>query len=201
MNKLLVLVSIAIALSVSGAQAAGDAASGKAKSATCAGCHMADGNSVNPIWPKLAGQYPGYLYKQIMDFKSGVRKDPTMSAMAAPLTEQDADDLAAWFSSQQPTPGAADPDQVALGQRIYRGGNADTGVAACTACHGPTGAGNPAANFPRISGQHAAYVEKALKDFRAGDRANDAGKMMQGVAAKMSDKEIAAVAQFVQGLN
>ena len=201
MNKLLVLVSIAIAASASGAQAAGDAGAGQTKSATCTGCHMADGNSVNPLWPKLAGQYPAYLKQQIMDFKGGMRKDPTMSAMAAPLTEQDAEDLAAWFASQTQTPGTADPAQVALGQRIYRGGNADTGVAACIACHGPTGAGNPAANFPKVSGQHAAYVEKALKDFRAGDRANDAGKMMQGVAAKMSDKEIAAVAQFVQGLN
>jgi len=201
MNKLRVFVSIAIAVSASGAQAAGDAGAGQTKSATCAGCHMADGNSVNPIWPKLAGQHPGYLEKQIMDFKAGARKDPTMSAMAAPLSEQDALDLAAWFASQKQAPGTADPAQVSLGQRIYRGGNADTGVAACTACHGPTGAGNPAARFPKISGQHAAYVEKALKDFRAGDRANDAGKMMQGVAARMTDKEIAAVAQFVQGLN
>lgn len=200
MNKLLVLVSIAIVASASGAQAAGDAGAGQTKSATCAGCHMADGNSVNPLWPKLAGQHPGYLQKQIMDFKDGARKDPTMSAMAAPLSEQDAQDLAAWFASQKQTPGAADPAQVSLGQRIYRGGNSETGVAACTACHGPTGAGNPTANFPRISGQHAQYVEKALKDFRSGDRANDLGKMMQGVAARMTDKEIAAVAQFVQGL-
>jgi len=201
MNKLLVLVSIAMAVSATGAQAAGDAGAGQTKSATCAGCHMADGNSVNPLWPKLAGQYPGYLQKQIMDFKTGARKDPTMSAMAAPLTEQDAEDLAAWFASQKQTPGTAEPAQVSLGQRIYRGGNAETGVAACTACHGPTGAGNPPANFPTIAGQHAAYVDKALKDFRAGERANDPGKMMQGVAAKMTDKEIAAVAQFVQGLN
>ena len=199
MNKLLVLVSVA--MFAGGAQAAGDAGSGQTKSATCVACHMADGNSANPLWPKLAGQYPGYLRKQIMDFKNGVRKDPTMTAMAAPLTEQDAEDVAAWFSSQQQTPGTADPAQVTLGQRIYRGGNAETGVAACTACHGPTGAGNPAANFPKISGQHAPYMEKALKDFRAGDRTNDVGKMMQGVAARMTDKEIAAVAQFVQGLN
>jgi cytochrome c553 len=186
---------------VGGAQAAGDPEAGKTKSATCTGCHMADGNSANPLWPKLAGQHPAYLLKQIMDFKSGARKDPTMGPMAAPLNEQDAEDLAAWFASQTQSPGTADPDQVALGQRIYRGGNPDTGVAACTACHGPTGLGNPAADFPRISGQHAAYVEKTLKDFRAGDRANDPAKMMRGVAAKMSDKEIAAVAQFIQGLN
>lgn len=201
MNKLLVSVSIAITMYVGGAQAAGDPEAGKTKSATCTGCHMADGNSANPLWPKLAGQHPAYLLKQIMDFKSGARKDPTMGPMAAPLNEQDAEDLAAWFASQTQSPGTADPDQVALGQRIYRGGNPDTGVAACTACHGPTGLGNPAADFPRISGQHAAYVEKTLKDFRAGDRANDPAKMMRGVAAKMSDKEIAAVAQFIQGLN
>jgi len=201
MNKWLVSGSIVVALSAGAVQASGDAAAGKEKSATCAACHGPDGNSVNPIWPKLAGQHQDYLYKQIMDFKTGARTDQTMTAMAAVLSEQDAADLAAYFASQQQDGGAADPQQVKLGEKLYRGGNPATGVAACTACHGPAGAGNAPAKFPVISGQHAAYVEKALKDFRSAGRANDMNQMMQGVAAELSDEEIAAVAQYVQGLH
>jgi len=178
----------------------GDAGAGKTKSATCAACHNADGNSMNPQWPKLAGQDKAYIYKQIMDFKSGARKDPTMTAMAMPLSEQDAADLAAYFSSQARAGGTADPAQVAGGELLYRGGNAARGVAACTACHQPNGMGNPAAGFPGIAGQHATYIEKALKDFRAQARANDANGMMRGVAENLTDAEIVAVAQYVQGL-
>jgi len=178
----------------------GDAGAGKTKSAACAACHNTDGNSVNPQWPKLAGQDKTYIYKQIIDFKSGARKDPTMTAMAAPLSEQDAADIAAFFASQKRAGGAADPAQVTVGQRLYRAGKADRGVAACTACHQPNGAGNPAAGFPGIGGQHATYVEKALKDFRGSARANDAKGMMRGVAANLTDTEIVAVAQYVQGL-
>lgn len=200
MNKWLVTASIALAFTVNGVQAAGDAEAGKTKSAVCLACHGPDGNSPNPIWPKLAGQHPTYIIKQLTDLKAGDRKDPLMSPMAAPLSEQDIQDLAAYFSSQTQSTGTAAADQVELGEKIYRAGNTASGVAACMACHGPTGIGNPAANFPRVSGQHAQYVEKALKDFRSGTRANDAQKMMQGVAAKMTDAEIAAVAQYVQGL-
>ena len=202
MNKWLVTASIALALSVAGVQAAGNADAGKTKSAACAACHGPDGNSpVNPVWPKLAGQHPGYIEKQLLDFKSGDRKDPTMSGMAAPLSEQDMADLAAYFSSQKKQGGSAAEDKVAAGEKLYRGGNPETGVAACMACHGPAGSGNPAANFPALSGQHANYVEKALKDFRSGSRANDMNKMMQGVAERMSDAEVAAVAQYIQGLS
>jgi cytochrome c553 len=202
MNKWLLSLSIAAALMACGTQAmAGDAAAGKAKSATCTACHNADGNSVNPIWPKLAGQHAGYLESQLQAFKSGQRKEPTMTAMAAPLSEEDMADLAAWFASQKQTPGSADPALADAGGKLYRGGNADSGVSACQACHTPNGDGNPAAGFPAISGQHAAYVEKALKDYRSGDRgASEKGKMMRGVAAEMTDAEIAAVAQYVQGL-
>ena len=202
MNKWLITASIALALSVAGVQAAGNAEAGKTKSAACAACHGPDGNSpINPVWPKLAGQHPGYIEKQLSDFKSGNRKDPTMSGMAAPLSEEDMADLAAYFSSQTKQGGAAAPDQVAAGEKLYRAGNADTGVAACMACHGPAGSGNPAANFPALSGQHASYVEKALKDFRAGTRTNDPNNMMQGVAERMTDAEVAAVAQYIQGLH
>ena len=202
MNKWLLSLSIATALMAGSMQAmAGDAAAGKVKSATCAACHNADGNSVNPIWPKIAGQHAGYLEGQLQAFKSGQRKDPTMTAMAAPLSEDDMADLAAWFASQKQTPGSADPALADAGGKLYRGGNAASGVSACQACHTPSGDGNPASGFPAISGQHAAYLEKTLKDYRSGDRgASEKGKMMRGVAAKMTDAEIAAVAQYAQGL-
>jgi cytochrome c553 len=202
MNKWLITASIALALSVAGVQAAGNAEAGKTKSAACAACHGPDGNSpINPVWPKLAGQHPGYIEKQLSDFKSGNRNDPTMSGMAAPLSEEDMADLAAYFSSQTKQGGAAAPDLVAAGEKLYRAGNTATGVAACMACHGPTGSGNPAANFPALAGQHADYVEKTLKDFRAGTRNNDLNNMMQGVAERMTDAEVAAVAQYIQGLS
>ena len=195
------LVTFIAALALAGvAHAAGDAAAGKTKSATCLACHGADGNSANPIWPKLAGQHPNYILSQLSAFKSGARKDAMMAPMAAPLSDADMADLAAYFSSQKISEGTAAADQVEKGQKLYRAGNAATGVTACTACHGPDGAGNAAAKFPRISGQHAAYVEKALKDFRAGSRNNDPSAMMRNIAAKMTDEEIAAIAQYVQGL-
>lgn len=200
MNKWLVSVSIVLAMVVVNAQAAGDAAAGKTKSATCLACHGADGNSANAVWPKLAGQHPNYIKKQLQEFKGGARKNDLMSPMAMPLSDQDMDDLAAYFSSKTQAPGTATADSVELGGKIYRAGNASTNVAACMACHGPTGSGNPSAKFPRISGQHAAYIEKTLKDFRSGDRTNDNAKMMQNVVFRMTDKEIAAVAQYLQGL-
>jgi len=201
-NRWLVATSLVLTVNMAPAVAAGNAEDGQAKSALCAGCHGPTGNSpVNPVWPKLAGQYPNYIEKQLKDFKSGNRTDPTMTGMAAPLSEQDVADLAAYFSSQQRQNGIAAADQVTLGEKIYRGGNSSTGVPACMACHGPTGSGNSLANFPVLSGQHAAYVEKALKDFRAGTRANDYNKMMQGVTETMTDAEIVAVAQYIQGLH
>jgi cytochrome c553 len=200
MNKWLVSGFIILVFTASGTQAAGDAAEGKAKSVTCLACHGADGNSPNPIWPKLAGQHPGYIAKQLADFKAGARKNDLMTPMALPLSEQDIANLAAYFSGQTQSAGSAAEGQVALGEKIYRAGNAASGVAACSACHGPTGIGNPSAMYPRISGQHAAYVEQTLKDFRAGARANDNSQTMRGVAAHLTDAEITAVAQYVQGL-
>jgi cytochrome c553 len=197
----LLAVSLITASVVAGpVLAAGEVAAGQTKSAVCAACHGADGNSPNPIWPKLAGQHSSYLYKQIMDFKSGARQNELMAPMAAPLSDQDAADLAAYFSAQKQTPGTAAADMVAPGEAIFRGGNMATGVPACAGCHGPTGAGNPQAKFPRISGQHADYVAKALQDYRSGSRSNDVNAMMRGVTAHMTDSEIEAVAQYVQGL-
>jgi cytochrome c553 len=202
MNKWLVFATVfSLAGGLTQAQAAGDAAAGKAKSASCAGCHGVDGNSVNPEWPNLAGQGGGYIVKQLHDFKDGKRENATMAPMAAPLTDADMQDLAAYFSSQSRKEGAADKSLVELGEKIYRGGNPSSGVAACIGCHGPTGAGNPAANFPALSGQHAKYVENQLNVFKSGARGNDAGKMMRSVAAKMTEKEIQAVSSYVQGLH
>lgn len=203
MNKWLVLAAtMTLATATAPTLAAGDAAAGKAKSATCAGCHGMDGNSVNPEWPNLAGQHAKYIAKQLADFKAGKdRNNATMSGMVAALNEQDMANLGAYFASLPRKQGAADKSLVDAGQKLYRGGNPATGVAACIGCHGPTGSGNPAANFPALSGQHAKYVENQLKAFRSGERKNDAGRMMRNIAGKMTDAEIKAVAAYVQGLH
>ena len=201
MKKVLMFVLAGLAVGVAtSVWAEGNAEAGKTKSAVCAACHNADGNSVNPEWPKLAGQHPNYIIKELNDFKNDKRVNATMSPMAKPLSEQDMADLAAYFSSQAKKLGEADQTKVGLGEQVYKGGNNATGVAACAACHGPTGAGNPAANFPSLNGQHATYVKAQLLNFRSGARANDAGKMMRNVAAKMSDAEIDSVAEYIAGL-
>jgi len=201
MNRLVLPLAVALTVGVGAAQAAGSVEAGKAKAtAVCAACHGPDGNSFNPIWPKLAGQSPEYLLKQLHDFKAGARQDPLMTPQAATLSEQEMADVSAYFSSQTRTQGTAAADKVALGQKIYRGGDAATGVAACIGCHGPAGAGNPAARFPSLAGQQADYVAKQLKDFKAGSRSNDPNQMMRGVAGKMTEPQIEAVAQYVQGL-
>jgi cytochrome c553 len=193
-------ISLLLMAGISTAFAA-DPVAGKAKATTCIGCHGVDGNSSNPDWPSLAGQGAPYIAKQIADFKSGARKDPTMTAMAAGVKDEDIDDIAAFFASHKRNILGADKTKIALGEQIFRAGIKDKGVAACASCHGPTGIGNPAAKFPALSGQHAKYTVKALNDFRAGVRSNDPQKMMQTVAARLSDKEIDAVASYVAGLH
>lgn len=198
-----VLFGVVLALAAGLAQAKfeGDAAAGKAKSASCAACHGVDGNGgADPSWPKLAGQIPEYLYKQLVDFKSGKRSDPLMSGMAAPLSEKDMRDLAAFYASQKIKPGAAASQELAgKGERLYRGGNAKTGVSACMSCHGPSGHGIPP-RFPRVTGQTAAYTEKQLLLFKSGKRAND-DEMMTRIAFRMSEAEIKAVSEYMQGLH
>ena len=201
MNKMLKIALLASLAAWVPAHASGDAEAGKAKSAACMACHGADGNSAAPNFPKLAGQHATYIAKQLSEFKNGARQDPTMSAMAAPLSEQDMADLGAFYAAQKAQIGSAAEDKVAQGESVYRAGNAATGVSACAACHGPTGAGNAMAKFPSLSGQHADYTVLQLKNFRAGARANDAGSMMRSIAAKMTDAEIDAVAQYIQGLH
>jgi cytochrome c553 len=155
-----------------------------------------------PSFPKLAGQHADYTAKQLRDFKAGDRVDPSMAPMVAGLSEQDMDDLAAFYATQTPSIGAAtDEDKAARGRQIFLGGDASKGLSACLACHGPNGAGIPGAKFPMLKGQHAAYTVKALKDFRSGARANDNGSMMRSIAARMSDSDIEAVAEYIAGLH
>ena len=180
---------------------AGDVAAGKEKSALCAACHGTDGNSVNPVWPKLAGQHSEYILKQLKDFKAGKRNNIQMNPLVATLSEEDMQDLAAYFSSQKTKIGYASAESLEMGEKIYRAGDASKGLAACMSCHGPTGAGNPAASYPSLSGQHAEYTKIQLLAFRDNKRTNDTNKAMQIVSEKMTTDEIDAVANYIQGLH
>ena len=201
-KTLITVIALSMTVVSNGASAAGDAKAGKAKAVTCAGCHGPNGNSANPAWPKLAGQHASYITKQLVDLKAGkTRSDALMGSQAAGLSPQDMADLGAYYATQTGSQGAADEKLAVAGAKLYRGGDKKKGISACIACHGPTGAGNPAAKFPKLSGQHAPYVEKAMKDFRSGARTNDMNKMMQNIAEKMSDKEISAVASYISGLH
>ncbi|MGM9483431.1 c-type cytochrome [Roseateles sp. NT4] len=171
---------------------------GTISSQVCAACHTADGSRGSPANPILQGQHAEYLAKQLAEFKSGKRKNAVMSGMAAPLSEEDMRNVAAFYASKTAKPGfAKNKDSVALGEKIYRGGIAERNVPACAGCHGPTGSGIPA-QYPRIGGQHGDYVEAQMTAFRAGSRAN--GPMMMTIAAKMNDKEIKAVSDYIAGL-
>lgn len=196
---LLVLVGCAMTV-----QAAGDAEKGKSLSATCAACHGMDGNSINPIWPSIAGQHAEYIERQLNVFQSGDRQSANMAPMVAGLSEQDKADLAAYFSSQTMKLKAANPDLVELGQAIYQGGLKDRNIPACMACHGPTGQGNPLSGYPVVASQHAAYTVNELKLYRAGrvsaDKDDVNGHVMADVAKQMTDAEIEAVASYMQGL-
>ena len=198
-RSLIIAVVFGLLVGTGGVHAAGDAEAGKAKSSTCLACHGADGNSINPEWPSLAGQVPEYLVKQLQDFKSGARKNAVMTGMVAPLSEQDMEDLAAYFASQTLKVSApADIEKAQEGQRLYRGGNAKMLVSACMSCHGPSGKGIPP-RFPRVSGQHAVYSENQLLAFKAGKRSND-NEVMTRIAFRMSESEIKAVAHYISGL-
>lgn len=176
-----------------------DLAKGEASFATvCAACHAADGNSVIPTQPKLAQQHPEYLIKQLQEFKSGKRANAIMLGFASTLSDADMQNIAYWVSAKTAKPGfAKEKELVLLGERIYRGGIADRQVPACAGCHGPSGAGIPA-QYPRLSGQHAEYAAAQLTSFRDGVRNNSL--QMTQIAAKMNDREIRAVADYVAGL-
>ncbi|MBD7976718.1 c-type cytochrome [Serpens gallinarum] len=210
MNK--VLVSLLLTLGITGmAQAAGDAAAGQTKVALCGACHNADGNSAAPNFPKLAGQGERYLLKQMNDIKAGStpgapegvgRKVLEMTGMLDPFSDQDLADIAAYYSSQKISVGAADPALVERGAALYRGGKLAEGMPSCIGCHAPDGKGNAPAAYPALGGQHATYVAKQLTDFREGVRTNDGDTMiMRSIAAKLSNKDIAALSSYIQGLH
>lgn len=184
--------------------AAGDANAGQAKSAICAACHGADGNSVVPNWPKIAGQHASYLERQLGLIKGGERPVPEMAGIVMGLSDQDMADFAAYFASQTSKAGLSDDALRATGEQLYRAGNSATNVPACMACHGPAGEGNPLAAYPAVAGQHSVYTEKMLKGFRAGSMWGEddaSSKIMTEVTLRLTDDEIKAVANYMQGLH
>lgn len=204
MKKLCTMLCLIFTLPVF---AQGDAQAGKEKSASCAACHGADGNSAVDMYPSLAGQHQKYLIKQLQEFRLASqtdgeegRHDPVMSGMAEPLSDQDILDLAAFYNDQKAKPGSAPENVIQKGQKLYIGGDVERGLTACAACHGPRGDGMSLANFPDISGQHATYIKKQLQDFRAGKRNNDMNGMMQDVAKRLTDEEIEILSKFLVGL-
>jgi cytochrome c553 len=208
MKRLLLAAALCAPLSLFAATEAkdpfvkGDAAAGATKAAVCFACHGPGGNgAINPEWPKLAGQGSPYLVSQLQAFKSQARKNPVMLGQAANLSDQDMADLAAYFAAQKPVPGVASKDAIKVAEPLYRGGDAARGLAACGACHGPKGAGNPGAQYPHIGGQNTGYVANQLKSYKSGERGKDGrGQMMAAVASKLSDAEIEALASYVSGL-
>jgi len=183
------------------ANAAGNIQAGQTKASTvCVACHGLDGNSVNPEWPSIAGQHETYIAKQIKAFKTGERTNALMTPIAMTLTDQDIEDVAAYFATQKIKGQEAAKNKVEAGQKLYRAGNNDSKTPACLACHGPDGRGNAEAGYPAIRSQHATQVALQLKAYRSGERKTDQNEMMRTVAAKLSDDQIDAVAQYVQGL-
>jgi cytochrome c553 len=201
----LVFASIALASIPAGAESLvdGSAEAGKAKSITCSACHGQDGNSVMPTWPSIAGQSAAYIATQLHAFKDGLRSDPLMSAQSMLLSDEDIRNLAVYFESlPRAAMPVADANKVSRGQALYRGGDSAAGVAACMACHGPTGRGNPAAGYPAVSGQHATYTAKQLQDYAAGTRQSDGKtRIMRDLAARLDKEDIDAVASYMQGLH
>lgn len=177
---------------------AGDVKAGQEKSAMCVACHGTDGNSVVAMYPKLAGQSANYLAKQLADFKSGVRVDPIMAGMVAGLSTTDMDDLAAYYAVQTSTPGTSETSEI--GHKLYFGGDAKKGVAACVACHGVKGKGMAQAGFPAIAGQNSDYLKKQLATFKDGSRSNDNNKIMRNIAIKLSDSDVDAVVKYLSSL-
>jgi cytochrome c553 len=209
MKRVLLAVALFAPLAAFAAEAAkdlfvkGDAANGATKAAVCGACHGPTGNGSAPIYPKLAGQSSKYIYEQLVAFKAGTRNNPIMMPQAANQSDQDMRDVAAHFASLKLTPGLASKDAVAVAGKLYRAGAADRGIPACGSCHGPVGAGNPAAGYPRIGGQNAQYVAASLQrlhGYAVESLPEGNVKMMAAIAAKLSDKEIEALASYLNGL-
>ncbi|HVA54522.1 MAG TPA: c-type cytochrome [Gammaproteobacteria bacterium] len=199
MNKFVMMaVAIGVLAFTGNVNADGNATAGQAKAAVCAACHGADGNSVNPRFPKLAGQNAAYIVQELERFKSGYRKNIIMSGMAAGLSDQDMQNLAAWFSSQTLKTGEANPSLVKAGEALYRGGDQASGIPACLACHSPDGAGNGPYPIPALAGQHADYVVTQLQAFASGTRISP---MMNPIASRLTPAQMKAVASYIQGLH
>ncbi|EFP97206.1 c-type cytochrome [Vibrio caribbeanicus] len=205
MNKLVLIASLLASCSIS---AQGSIEAGKTKSLTCAACHGADGNSQIPMYPKLAGQHEKYLEKQLREFKLGMtsggkqgRVNAVMGGMAMVLSEQDMADLAAYYASLTTSYNTTPENVVEAGKVLYTAGDAERGLPACVACHGPRGNGTELSGFPKISGQHADYIKSQLQMFRDGVRGNDMNAMMRDVAKKLTDEEIETLSQYVGGLH
>ena len=197
------LMSSILLMFGSQAYANGDITAGKSKSSVCAACHGIDGNGAEtlPMQPRLAGQHAEYTEKQLREFKSGNRSNAIMAPMVAALSDEDIADIAVYYASLKGTTGTSSPEHVDAGEKLYRAGDASTGLAACMACHGPAGNGNPAALYPSIAGQFAEYTAIQLKAFKSETRANDANNVMRSVASKMTNDEIDAVADYIEGLH
>src|SRR5690554_4217514 len=207
MKKIAMFVGLYLGLTGIAMAATGNAEAGQQKSAVCAACHGPDGNSPLDMYPKIAGQHQSYLFKQLKDYKLAAesngaqgRANAIMQGQVMMLSEQDMADLAAFYASQEAQGGAAPEDVIAAGEKLFVAGDEARGIAACAACHGPRGNGMGLANFPDISGQHAAYTKQQLELFRSGGRANDMNNMMRDIAGKLTDKDIEILSQYIQGL-
>lgn len=201
MRKILAVAVLAAALGTNTvAWAEGSAEAGRGKSAVCAACHGPDGNSANPEWPSLAGQHASYIVAQLEAFAGGGRQNPLMSPIAEPLSEEDRQDLAAYYAAQTPAPREADQENLERGRKLYVGGDPERGITACIACHGPTGRGNPLASYPAVAGQHASYTAATLEQYASGARSSDPNQIMRSIAARMSAEDIRAVSNYLQGL-
>ncbi|MEM9531511.1 MAG: c-type cytochrome [Pseudomonadota bacterium] len=203
LGRLLSIAAIGLAGVNAQAQTTGDPEAGKDKAALCAACHGADGNSVVGEWPKLAGQHAKYTLRQIKLFKSQNRESLVMYPVISMVSDEDAADIAAYYSTQKVKPGTADESVVAVGESIYRGGNPANGVPACMACHGPSGRGNPGAGYPALGGQHAQYTGAILRRFQGGEiwgDAKEANAIMAAIAGRLSEDEIVALSSYIEGL-
>jgi cytochrome c553 len=204
LSTLFTLAGLALASSQIYAESlvAGSAEAGKARALTCTACHGAEGNSMSPLWPNIAGQNAPYILAQLQAFKDGSRVDPLMSSQAMILSEEDMANLAVYFESlPAAAQSVADEGLLDRGEALYRGGNKQEEAAACLACHGPTGRGNPAAKYPALKGQHAAYTTKQLAAYASGDRTTGGKtRIMQDIAANLDKEDIAALSSYVQGL-
>jgi len=211
-KSFLTIICLVAAFTTNQSLASGDAAAGKSKVAVCAGCHGSDGNSMVASFPTLAGLGEKYLYRQLLAIQSNERVIVEMTGLLNGSSDQDLQDMAAYYDSQSrqivgaqeiTMIGYSNPaEAMALGENIYRGGNLETGVPSCSGCHSPAGHGNGPAGYPALGGQHAGYIESQLLKYRSGERASGANaKIMQGVAERLSNKEIKAVANYISGLN